>query len=319
MTAENGVPQLTDMLATAPSNWGRWGSGDEVGALNFLTPDRVVSAAGCIRSGKVFTLSTVFGTGNDPVWPGRAQAQRYNTRDKGNYTVGKLESNPGGTEYADDFIAMFLQGATHYDGLGHVWYDDQLYNGYPADTTVDGLSKASVLPIAQHGIVGRGVLLDVARFLGKDVMDKAEAIDLDTILACAAAQGVTVSMGNIIVIRTGLIGSFFSRDPQEFYSDFIEPGLTYSPELVEWFHEMEVASLATDTIANERTVHSSGAAFVMHAALMRNLGVAFCEILNLEELAADCAADGQYDFMYAAAPLKVAQATGAPVNPMAIK
>lgn len=307
------------MLAAAPSNWGRWGPEDEIGALNFLTPDRVVSAAGCVRSGKVFTLSTVFGTGSDPIWPGRAQAQRYNTQDKGGYTAGKLKPNPGGIQYADDFIAMFLQGATHYDGLGHIWYDDRLYNGYPADTTVGGLARVSALPIAQRGIVGRGVLLDIARFLGKDVMDKAEAIDREMILACAARQAVEVGKGNIIVLRTGFIGSFFARDSREFYSDFVEPGLTYSPELVEWFHEMEVASLATDTIGNERTVHASGAAFVLHAALMRNLGVAFCEILNLEELAADCAADGQYDFMYAAAPLKVAQATGAPVNPMAIK
>ena len=67
------------------------------------------------------------------------------------------------------------------------------------------------------------------------------------------------------------------------------------------------------------TRRTSGAAFVLHAALMRNLGVAFAEILSLDELAADCANDGQYDFLYAAAPLKVAQATGAPVNPLAIK
>lgn len=317
MTTE--VPHVSNLLADAPTNWGRWGESDEVGALNFLTPARVVEATRCVRSGKVFTLSTAFGSGNDPVWPGRAQAQRYNTIDKGKYLVGKADSNPGGTEYADDFIAMFLQGSTHYDGLGHVWYDDQLWNGYRADSTVDGLANASVLPIAEHGVVGRGVLLDIARFLGKDVLDKGESIDLEMIEACARHQGVEFSKGAILVLRTGLIGSFFRREPEEFYSDFIEPGLTYSPELVDWFHDMEVASLATDTIANERTVHSSGAAFVLHAALMRNLGVAFCEILNLEALGDDCAADGQYDFLYAAAPLKVHQATGAPVNPIAIK
>jgi kynurenine formamidase len=319
MTGTTDVPLLTDLLAAAPTNWGRWGDDDEVGALNFLTPERVVAAMSSVRSGKVFTLSTVFGTGSDPVWPGRAQTQRYNTLDRGPFAAGKRDSNPGGTQYADDFIAMFLQGATHYDGLGHVWYDDTLYNGYSAETTVGGLEKASVLPIAQHGVVGRGVLLDVARHLGKPVMDKGEAIDLETLVSCAEAQGVEFTKGCILLLRTGLIGSFFSREPDEFYADYIEPGLTYSPELVEWFHDMEIASLATDTMANERTVHESGAAFVLHAALMRNLGVTFCEILNLDELADDCAVVGQYDFLYAAAPLKVAQATGAPVNPMAIK
>jgi len=319
MNAQPGISQLVDMLANSPSNWGRWGAEDEVGALNFLTPERVVAAAGAVRSGKVFTLMTVIGTGNDPVWPGRAQAQRYNTRDKGHYLAGKADSNPGGTEYADDYIAMFLQGATQYDGLGHVWYDDLLYNGYPADSTVGGMAKASVLPIAEHGVVGRGVLLDVARFRGKETLDKGEAIDLETLLACAQQQGVELRKGDILLIRTGFIGSFYKRESAEFYSNYIEPGLTYSPELVDWFHDQEIACLATDTMANERTVHESGAAFVLHAALMRNLGVTFCEILNLEELGADCAADSQYDFLYAAAPLKVAQATGAPVNPMAIK
>jgi kynurenine formamidase len=52
---------------------------------------------------------------------------------------------------------------------------------------------------------------------------------------------------------------------------------------------------------------------------MRNLGVAFTEICNLEKLAADCAADGQYAFFYVAAPLKVHLGSGAPVNPVAIK
>ncbi|MBV6760219.1 cyclase family protein [Rhodococcus opacus] len=313
------VPHLTDLLADAPTNWGRWGTDDQVGALNFLTAPRVLEAVRAVRSGKVFTLGTPVGTGNDPVWPGRAQAQRYNTQDKSEYLVGKRTATAGGVEYADDFIAMYLQGTTHYDGLGHVWFDDTLYNSYPAETTTGGLTHNSVLPIAERGVVGRAVLLDMARHFGKDVLDKGQPFGLDDLLACAAAQQVEITKGSILLIRTGMIGSFFTRDSAEYYADYLEPGLEYSPELGRWFHEMEIASLATDTMANECTVHSSGAAFVLHAALMRNLGVAFAEILSLDELASDCAEDGQYDFLYAAAPLKVAEATGAPVNPLAIK
>lgn len=313
------VPNVRDLLAASPTNWGRWGADDQLGAANLLTPEVVLAAASCIRSGKVFTLATEFGTGNDPIWPGRAQAQRYNTQDRSSYTAGKKTTNPGGTEYADDYISMFLQGATHYDGLGHVWYDDQVYNGFPADSTTLGLDKASVLPIARKGVVGRGVLLDMARHFGMPYMDKGQPIGLDDVLACLENQSVAMTPGSILLIRTGEIGSFHARDKDEFYADFIEPGLTFSPELVQWFADNDIVSLATDTIANERTVHESGAAFVMHAALMRNLGIAFAEILSLDALADDCADDGQYDFLYAAAPLKVAQATGAPVNPMAIK
>ena len=57
----------------------------------------------------------------------------------------------------------------------------------------------------------------------------------------------------------------------------------------------------------------------LHNALMRNLGVTLTEIAWLDDLAADCAADKQYTFLYAAAPLKIVNGTGAPVNPIAIK
>lgn len=82
---------------------------------------------------------------------------------------------------------------------------------------------------------------------------------------------------------------------------------------------MEIPNFGTDTIANETTMHESGVALPLHCALMRNLGVVFTELLVLDELAADCAEDGQYTFLYTAAPLKVVGGTGATVNPVVIK
>ena len=83
---------------------------------------------------------------------------------------------------------------------------------------------------------------------------------------------------------------------------------------------MEIPNLVTDTIANEVTYDpNNGVALALHNALMRNLGVTLTEIAGLEELAADCAEDGRCEFLYVAAPLKVAKGTGSPVNPVAIK
>ena len=83
---------------------------------------------------------------------------------------------------------------------------------------------------------------------------------------------------------------------------------------------MEIPNLVTDTMANEVTLDPvTGVMLPLHGALMRNLGVAFTELCNLSKLAADCAEDGPYDFLYVAAPLKIVQGTGAPVNPIAIK
>ncbi len=181
------------------------------------------------------------------------------------------------------------------------------------------MDKASVEPIAQRGVVGRGVLLDMARFRGKPTLDKGETFTHEDLLACAQAQGVEIAPRDILVIRTNFLQLFFDQG-EAFYEGFNEPGLVYSPELVQWFADMEIPNLVTDTIANEVTFDpNNGVALVLHNALMRNLGVTLTEIADLEELAEDCAEDGQYDFFYGAAPLKVAKGSGAPVNPLAIK
>ena len=107
---------------------------------------------------------------------------------------------------------------------------------------------------------------------------------------------------------------------EEFYDGFIEPGLRYSPELVEWFRNMEIPNLVTDTIANEITVDpNSGVMLPLHSALMRNLGVTLTEICWLDDLANACHADNRWTFLYTAAPLKVVEGCVAPVNPIAIR
>ena len=114
-------------------------------------------------------------------------------------------------------------------------------------------------------------------------------------MACAAEQGDEIQKNDMLIIRTGWIAKFYKVSREEFYGNFVEPGLTYSPELVQWFHDMEIPNLVTDTIANEVTVDPvSGVVLPLHNALMRNLGVTLTEIAWLDDLADDCAADGQY-------------------------
>jgi kynurenine formamidase len=315
------TPSAKALLEGLPNNWGRWGEDDEVGALNYLDAAQVLRGVAAIRSGRVFTLQVPMGhPKGDPVWPGRKQAHRVNVLDKGDFLSGKMAEIPGGTEYSDDMMILYLQGSTQYDALGHVWHDDKLYNGYDARSTIGAMAKASVLPIAERGIAGRAVLIDIARHRGKPWLDRGESFGLDDILAAAQAQGVTIEKRDILILRTGWIGSFYERDESEFYKDYAEPGLDFSRALVEWFHEMEIPNLVTDTIANELAIHpASGVSFALHHSLMRNLGVTFTEIAKLDPLAADCAGDGQWSFLYTAAPLKVVGGTGAPVNPVVIK
>jgi kynurenine formamidase len=314
------VPELTELLADSPTNWGKWGDDDEVGSLNYLTAEEVLRGVRHISTGEVFTLQRLIGDPKgDPVWPGRTPAEKTMILDESSWDGGEGPSYPGGLHYADDKISAFLQGSTQYDALGHVWYGGKIWNGYDARTTVGGLDKASVEPIAQRGVVGRGVLLDMARFRGRATLDKGETFTHEDLLACAEAQGHTIEKRDILLIRTNFLQLFFEQG-ESFYEGFNEPGLVYSPELVQWFQDMEIPNLVTDTIANEVTTDpNNGVALVLHNALMRNLGVTLTEICDLEALADSCAADGRYTFLYAAAPLKVHQATGSPVNPLAIK
>jgi kynurenine formamidase len=314
-------PDLVDLLADAPTNWGKWGADDEVGALNYLGPEQVLAAVSLVSSGKVFTLQRLIGDPKgDPVWPGRTPAERIQVLDESNWDEGGSgPAYPGGLHYADDKIDAYLQGSTQYDALGHLWYGGKIYNGFDARTTVGGLEKASVQPIAERGIVGRAVLLDMARFRGKPTLDKGETFTHEDLQACARAQGVEIQPRDILVVRTNFL-QLFHEQGESFYEGFNEPGLVYSPELVQWFQDMEIPNLVTDTIANEVTMDpNNGVALVLHSALMRNLGVTLTEIADLEELAADCAEDGRYAFLYVAAPLKIAKAAGSPVNPVVIK
>lgn len=318
-TARN-VPELEELLADSPSNWGKWGSDDEVGSLNYLGPEQVLGAVQLVRSGKVFTLQRLIGDPKgDPVWPGRTPAERTQILDESTWDQPDAPSYPGGLHYADDKINAFLQGSTQYDALGHVWYGGKIWNGYDARTTIGGLDKASVEPIAQWGVVGRGVLLDMARYRGKSNLDPAETFTHEDLLACAERQGTAIRPRDILVVRTNFLKLFFDLG-DKFYEGFCEPGLVYSPDLVRWFSDMEIPNLVTDTIANEVTTDpNNGVALVLHNALMRNLGVTLTEIADLEALAEDCAEDGRYEFLYVAAPLKVHKGSGSPVNPVVIK
>ena len=314
---------LSELFADTPKNWGRWGANDEVGALNFLTREEVLRGVKAVKQGKVFTLGVpVARPGGDPIFPGRGQPCRSMVMDKGFYLNGRAQAFPGGIEYADDVIFMYLQGTTQYDALGHVWYDDQVYNGYDARTTMGGLSKGSIQPIAERGIVGRGLLLDVARCLGRPHLPAGYGITLDELLRTAEKQKSPIEKHDILLIRTGWLSRFYKEGVDAFFPDrqMNEPGLGCGKDLIRWFHEMEIPSFGSDTIGSERTTDPETGFFVpLHGALLRNLGVVFNELDWLEDLAEDCAQDGQYSFLFVGAPLKVVGGAGSPVNPIAVK
>lgn len=353
LAQDDEVPEgdLSELLADAPKNWGKWGDDDELGAFNYLgSAEALAGMQAAIRGNQVevFTLQIPM-TGEvdrDPIFPTRTVARRDNTQDELSYREGEAEPAAGGLKFADDWFVnrLYPQGSTHVDAPGHAWYGDRIYNGFDAATTAvtkefdealegcegeqvtetRGLARADVSGVAEHGIVGRGVLLDVGRHKGgyDDRLDPNECVTLDDLQATAEAQGVTIEKRDIPLVRTGSAARAREDDPDTEWAPLEEPGICYSEELVEWVHEMEFPTIGGDTLSVEKNVQViDGEQYLvpLHAAFHRNLGVPFAEVLWLEELAASAAEDGVYDFLFAGAPLNIERATGGLINPVAVK
>jgi kynurenine formamidase len=317
----NDPTGFSKLYSNAPSNWSRWGKDDEVGSLNFLNESEVLRAVKSVKSGKVFPLMLKLrDPAGSPNWPGRAPASHFMCQDKGAYENGKLEALHGGLCYADDVVMMNTHGTTHCDGLGHTFCENKMYNGYSAETTKGGMEKCGILPIAEKGIVARGVFLDVPKYKGKDRLDMHEQITLEDLLKTAEKQGAAIEKHDALVIRTGIFKLFYEKGAEAFYSDFNEPGLTYEKKLIEFLHEMEIPIIAIDNLGGEM-LRSPTTEYLLpiHVAASQRLGIVLNEALWLEELAKDCEKDGNYSGMYMASPLKIVGGTASPINPLWVK
>ena len=311
MTTDQDLKENFRAAGARLRNWGRWGEEDERGTVNLITPERLVVAAGLVKSGKIFDLGIPFDDKGPQPGGGRINPVRLMSE------VGDEQMFPGGFKYADDYIFMPLQGASQWDALAHVYYDDQLYNGFPASgLTVKGASRNSIDKQAK-GIAGRGVLLDIAALKGVEWLELGTVITPDDLDAAAARQGVTVGAGDILLFRTGWRRKFLREaDPTAFMAG--EPGLGQA--CCDWLHDREVAAVCSDNWAIEVLPgEDPETVFNVHMILIRDMGMTLGEILDFEELAADCAADGVWEFLFVAPPLKVTRGVGSPINPLAMK
>ena len=294
-------------------NWGRWGTSDCLGTLNYITPERRASAGRLITTGKLTELGLmVQAQGIQP-----AGGVRSNPIHMMTITALDNVSQDEGVIVNDDSIFMPLQSVTQWDGLAHFGYDGHLYNGVPTDSvsTLGGSSVLSIHKIAAAGIAGRGVLLDIAAMKGIPRLDSAYPITISDLVAAERRQGVTVESGDILLVRTGWLQHFLvDQSPRNYWAG--EPGLHASCAV--WLHERQVAAVASDNWGVEVS-NESAATWPLHNIAIRDMGMTLGEIFNLEELALDCCQDGKWAFFFAAPPLKVRGGVGTPITPLVIK
>jgi len=302
-----------------PNNWGRWGDLDEIGTLNFITPERIAAAAGLVRRGRVVSCAIPLDN-TGPIHPTRAGIVHMYAYTGTDFVAGgeasRLYPRFQGT---DDYIFMPLQGSTQWDGLAHFFYRDTMYNGFwIGNAEAFGGARRCSIHRLKDRIVGRGVLLDLCRQHGVERLAPGTAIRSADLDACAGAQGVEIRTGDILLVRTGHVPWYYTlEDKLAFWRDGA-PGL--SVETAAWIHAKEIAALAVDNIAVEVEPFEEPYEHVypLHSRLIRDLGLTIGEVFWLDDLAKACEDEGRYEFFFAAPPLNLTNSSGSPLNPLAI-
>jgi kynurenine formamidase len=301
------------------SNWGRWGAEDQIGTLNNVTSEDIIGAGRLIRKGKVFALglslkepiqSGLFGGRWNPIHTMLATGT--------DAKAGNQDEPAPYLRYADDAINMPCQASTQWDALCHIFLDDKMYNGFDA-ALVDarGARKLGIENVRDK-MVGRGVLLDIARFKGVESLDDGYAISIADLNACASAQRVEIRKGDFVLVRTGHQERCLARKDWSGYAGGDAPGFAF--ETCYWLREKDVAAICSDTWGCEvRPNETNEANQPWHWVVIPAIGISMGEIFYLKDLAEDCAADRIYEFFFTAPPLHLPGGAGSPINPQAIK
>lgn len=305
-----------DRLAEKVRNWSRWGEKDQRGTLNHIGPDTLKAAVATVTAGKMFNLGLNFDKDGPQLGLRRFNPKLYVTD-----LFTPLNPDKPNAMYSDDVIHMPVQAATQWDSLGHVHYDGTLYNGCKACDALStaGTKHGGVEHLASPGIMSRGVLLDIARLKGVDLLPTDYAVTVADLEAAAERQGVKIEVGDIVLVRTGHMRRFvIDKDRAAFCG--LQPGVAL--EVAGWLYDKSVAAIAADNLAVE--VIPPGMAqqdmpLPFHMLTLRDMGCPLGEMFNLEALAADCADDGKYSFLLSAPPLAITGAFGSPINPLVLK
>jgi kynurenine formamidase len=303
------------------SNWGRWGEDDQVGALNLVGPEQVRAAAGLVRTGRSISLTLPYDQRGPQPGGFRNNPQLLLTATGSDHLSGAQEPLPGGFGpargfgFADDVLIMPTQCGTQWDALCHIFWHGRMWNGRSAGQVTSRGAEFNGIEHYTGRIVMRGVLVDVARHRRVDALRPGEAVTSDDVEGFLDAHGVAVRQGDALLVRTGFMAA--RRDGWGDYAGGPAPGL--SVHMAPWLHRHDVAAVATDTWGVEVRPNEIAYFQPLHLVSLVHGGIAFGEMFDLDVLAADCAEDGVYEFMFVASPLPITGASGAPVSALAIK
>ncbi|MHB8574494.1 MAG: cyclase family protein [Dehalococcoidia bacterium] len=283
------------------TNWNRWGADDQRGAINLITPEKRVAAAGLVRTGRSVSLSRV--------WPTRPAA---NNRTPAQHWLRWFERGSGGAVV--DFYGISYHGyaTTHIDALCHVWDENGIWNGRDSkDVITSNGVRWGDIDQWRDGIVTRGVLLDVPKHRGEPYVTLERPVHGWELEEIAAEQGVTLAPGDALLVYSGR--EAWHAEHEDWAGGELSPGLHAS--CLPFLRDNDISVLGWDLM--DANPNEYGVPWTVHGVVFA-YGVALLDNALLQPLAAACAEEGRYEFMLTIAPLRVVGGTGSPANPIAL-
>lgn len=314
------VPRYADLPVIEKTGarhaWGVFGPADELGTLNFITPELVAAATGEVAAGEVVNLSLPLDQPDPPLALGRKPLKH-----------GMRVERWGRDDWLESF---YLQASSQWDGLRHVRYREFGYYGGRDDAAVDagalGLDRA-----AERGIITRGVLVDATAYLaerGRPVDGAARlSIDVGLVEEVLAWEQLALREGDILLLRTGWLAWYLGLDRagRERLAGSLHnqpdgldcPGLAAGEVTAAWLWDHRVAAVAADNPAMEVLKVDPSVGF-LHRLLIPLLGMPIGEFWDLEALSEACRRHQRYAFLLTSAPLFIRGAVGSPANAYAV-
>lgn len=287
-----------------------WGVLDrDLGSMSQVTAEAVLAAVATVSRGQTVSLNLSLGEIDPPLF-GRARWE---------HRVHATERNI----FEDELHRYNPQSSSQWDGFRHVRARDRGFYGGVTDLEAAG-DALGIEHLARHGIVGRGVLLDVAGWYARtgrahDPLGPTP-IGHDDLAAVMHSQGVDPRAGDIVCIRTGWVGAYrglpaAQRGEEAVWRQFT--GLRADEGMARFLWNLKPGAVATDNPGFEWAPGSREDGF-LHWRLQPMLGIVMGELLDLETLAERCSELSRHDFLFVAVPLPVPGGLSSPANAMAV-
>ena len=293
------------------SNWGRWGPEDQLGTINYITPQKRTQAAALVKEGESVTCARPI---RHEVAVDVPEPSLHFMMSSGERWAG-VKPKAGELQTSGDFIGLSFHGfsVTHIDSLAHFFWGGKMYNGFSADAVKanEGATKGSIDLLA-NGVVTRGVLLDIPRLKGVKWLEPGDPIFPEELEEAERSCGVRVETGDVLLVRTGWLRRRNELGP---VSPEVCPGLQALG--LPWLHQRQVAVLGADGTNDVQPSHYRTLRLPFHQVGIVAMGLWLIDNADLDELAAACERYGRWEFMLTMGPLRIVNGTGSPINPIA--